>query len=51
MRVKFLRGTQPGKVNIKVIWGSSSQQDLMSNSNSLASIQNFQVVPNPHTSS
>lgn len=46
-RVKFLRGSQPGKVNIKVIWGSSSQQDLMSNSNSLASVQGFQIVPNP----
>lgn len=44
MRVKFLRGNEPGKVNIKVIWGSSSQQDLLSNSNSLTSMQNFQVV-------
>ena len=46
MRVKFLRGPQPGKINIKVIWGSSSsQQDLLlSNSNSLASMNDFQVV-------
>ena len=43
-RVKFLRGSQPGKVNIKVIWASSSQQDLLSSSNSMASIQNFHVI-------
>ena len=34
-RVKFLRGTKPGKVKIKVI---SSTEDLLSNSNSLASM-------------
>ena len=45
-RVKFLRGTLPGKINIKVIWGSSSQQDLLSNSNSLTSIQNNQLSGN-----
>jgi len=38
MRVKFLKGSQPGKVNIKVIWASSSQHDLMSTSNSLVSV-------------
>ena len=40
-RVKFLRGSHPDKVNIKVIWGSSSKPDLLSNSNSLASLQNL----------
>ena len=43
-RVKFLRGSHPDKVNIKVIWGSASKQELLSNSNSLASLSNFHAL-------
>ena len=44
MRVKFLRGAGLGKINVKVIWGSSSQRDLLSHSNSLASVSRFSLI-------
>lgn len=47
MRVKFLKGADPNKVNIKVIYGSSSQKDLLSHSNSLASVSRFSIIGKP----
>ena len=44
MRVKFLRGAGLGQINVKVIWGSSSQRDLLSHSNSLASVSRFSLA-------
>ena len=44
MRVKFIQGSIPDKFSIRVIWGSSSQKDLLSHSNSLASIPRFSML-------
>ena len=44
MRVKFLRGAGLGKINVRVVWGSSSQRDLLSHSNSLASVSRFSLI-------